>query len=407
VKRALACVVLAATVLAGCAKPEQGPRLEFPAEIVKLVPKWISEAEALGANDTAQPWYAQAKEFLDGAKTAKEQGRVRTVLFDLETYTELVLAGQANDTAQKLPTDADRKTYVVQRASEWRAEASAAWRSYRTYLRSIEGDLHSVQAVELAMYSADNALSSYVGLNAHDDIIRAFQRAPGYDAGYLVTIVRADHTTLQNIAWSRDMLAAAGEREGLPPRLVAENWSAITQAALNGSYDEPPSYLKELEDIGREVRAGNETTLSVVVTLAEERAKRATGIMVMFGDAQTRGLPVVHDETYGASGAGGMSGQLNNTTMSLPRGYGLAGVFTADAIDRGLFTVGFVERGLADLNTVTAAWSELDHAGYVTAALAAASPVTPPPTPEKASPAPWLAGLAAIAALSLALGRRR
>lgn len=399
----LLAALLVPTLAAGASGP---PKPEFPASVTALLPGWSSAIEAVGANDTDEAWYPEAEHFLDGAKAAQADGRLRTALYDLETYNELVLAAHINKTARGFSSDAERKSYALDRVNEWRAEASAAWLAYRARLDKLEPDIETVQGTELALYSADLALNAALMMGDHDLLARELQRQSGLDRGYLLAIIRADHTSLLNLQWANDVLDVVSSVEGIPPRLVAENWSAISQRAVEPLEGNVATHLQPLEKVAKEIRENNETTLAIIINIAEQRADRATTISVMFGDARTRGLDVVRDAAHG------MNSQLNNTTMELPRSYGLAGIFTADAIDRAIFTNEFVARGQADLGAITAAWSQLDHQAYVLETLAAASPVSPPPTPATVAtkPAPGVAVALALAlalAVALVVPRRR
>lgn len=375
------------------------PTPEFPQEVRDLLATWVVEAEALGANDTDRAWYGEAKTFLDEAKQMQAAGRVRAAMYDLETFTELVLAGQIQDEAASLGSDAERKSFAISRATAWHVESKAAWEAYRARLNATEDEIHALHALELTLYSADNALGAALSSREHEFIAREFPKQPGFSRDYLLALVRADHSTLLNFQWANDMLDAAARLEGLPPRINDTAWAQQTGYALQDpGYTTVPAHLEELEKLATPVRANNESVMAFTIALAEQRAARATNIVVIFGDAQSRGMDVVSDA------ARGMRGQLNNTTMAAPRAHGLTGVFTADAMDRAIFTQSFVERQLADLNIIIAAWSALEHQTYVTLALTPVSPVQPPP------PAPTVDGrkapgfeFAALAAGALAL----
>lgn len=343
-----------------------------------LVRKWQTEALALGANDTKRDWYPQAEGFSKNASIAMEQGRVRTAMYDIETYTELVLSSQIVDQAARFGSDAEKRSFALERAAAWNQAARADWNDYRAKLHALEGDIRSLNAMELALYSADLALTAAEQTSGHDQLAREFPKTSGFQRDYVLALARADHTSSLNIKWANDILDAAGKRDGLPPRLDNKNWSLMTNVSLAdpGYGDRVPSQLQSLEAIAKDVRARNETTMALAINLAEQRASRATNIEVIFGDARSRGLDVVHDA------ARGMNNQLNNTTIETAQKYGLLGVFTADAIDRGIFTDEFLARGQAQLSFIISAWSGLDYQAYATQTLIAASTVVPPPTPE-------------------------
>ncbi|MFA5860820.1 MAG: hypothetical protein WDA16_03905 [Candidatus Thermoplasmatota archaeon] len=401
-KHALFALVIAALVLlpSAVAVP-QVPA--FPGEMNALARKWQAEALALGANDTAREWYPQAEGFLKNATTALGQGRVRTAMYDIETFTEIVLTGQLMDQAASLGSDAEKRSFVIERTAAWNQQARADWQDYRAKLKATEGDIHALNAMELALYSADQALSAAMQTTGHDQLARDFPKTSGFQRDYVLALVRTDHTSILDLQWATDILDAVAQREGLPPRLDSKNWSIMANVALAdpGYGDRIPNQLQALEEFGKDVRAHNESTMALVISLAEQRASRATSIEVIFGDARSRGLDVVHDA------ARGMNLQLNNTTLETATKYGLLGVFTADAIDRAVFTDEFVDRGQAQLSFIIAAWSGLDHQAYATQTLIAASTVVPPPTPEAKKPTPMGVELAVVALAGLALSIRR
>lgn len=380
---------------------QAAPEPEFPAPIKGFLDAWIQEAEAMGAGHEAKEWYPEAKRFLDSAKTARDEGHVRSVMFDLETFTELTLAGALIDQSAALPSDAERKTMILQRTAQWHGEATDDWLAFRERLRAAQDEIRSVQGMEVAMYATEVGLGARLLLNDREVVARDFPKQPGVDRGYVLALVRTSHTAVVGLAWAEDVLGVVSTYEGLPPRLNLTAWEAMANVSLLPLEGEPSPQIEPLEKVAAEAREGNETILAMVVSLAEERAARATSIFVIYGDATSRGKDVVGD----ASRALGK--QLNNTTMDEARGYGLLGVFTADAIDRAQKTVAFAAEGKADLGTVIMAWSGLDHQGYVTATLGAASPVTPAEPTPKESPSLGFAALAGLLVVAAVLHRRR
>lgn len=396
-KRALAVLALAALLL-----PTAGatPEPTYPDKVEALLPGWIAEAEALAVNDTERPWYADAKVFLDSAKAAQAQGRVRSALFDVETFTELVLSGQLADEASALPSEAERKSLVLQRTAAWHAEAGGAWERYREQLHTLEAEAHSLLALEVALYSADQALAARLMMDEREAVAAEFPKQPTLSPGYVMALVRSSHTALQDIEWATDLLAVAGTYEGLPPRYDPVAWANVTTLALTQVEGDFPQHIAPYEKLAGPIRENNESTLATAIALAEQRASRATSIFVIYGDAQSRGLNVTRD----ASRA--MTKQLDNTTMGGPSEFGLLGIQTADAIDRAIKVRDYAAEGRTDLNVVIGAWSSLDHAQYATTVLSGSSPIQPEDEkPAKTPLAPALA-IVAIALAALAFRRR-
>ncbi|HVM46125.1 MAG TPA: hypothetical protein VM582_09340, partial [Candidatus Thermoplasmatota archaeon] len=326
--------------------------------------------------------------------------RLRTALFQLETFTELVVAQQLHDEANATRSaDADKRTLIASRTAAMRADAQREWASFRATLAGYDDEVRSVQTIEKILYAGDIALVGILSQSDYDILAREYPRQSGVPLGYTLALVRASHTAALNIGWARDLLAEAVKGEGLPPRVLDEPWSNLTRVAVVVEEEDPGVYLRSLDQIGRPVRENNESLLSIAIALAEQRATRAHTMQTLFGDARTRGLDVVRDA------ARGMNRQLNNTSVELPRSFGLTGVFTSDAIDRAEFTNTFVAAGQADLGAVIAAWSTLEHQGYVLLALAQVSPVRPP---EETNDTPGASfGLVALALVGVALLSRR
>lgn len=395
-------VALLAALLLGVPHAKAAtPAVEFPDAVKALAPTWLQRSEALAANSTQKEWYPEAAKFLQSAKDAQAQGRVRSVLFDLETFEELVVTGQLLDEAQRLPSDAERKSFILQRTAAWHADAKAAWRAYRDHLHEVEGDVHSVRGMELALYSADQALSARLLTDERENVAREFPKQPGVERGFVLALVRSSHTALLDLQWAEDVLGAVAVHEGLPPRLNETAWQQMAGAALAPPEGDPPAHLKQLEDVAAEARERNESVLAIAVNLAEQRAARATSIYVIYGDATSRGKDVTADA------ARAMGRQLENTSMQPARDVGLLGVFTADAIDRAIKTRDYADQGLVDLGIVIAAWAGLDHEKMVTTTLGAASPVRPAEPKENETPVGLVLPLAALAVGALLLSRRR
>lgn len=398
---ALLAIALIATPHAGAS----APKAAYPAGIVDLAGEWIAQAESLGAPYADREWYPRAERFLDEAKDAQAEGRVRVVLYDLETYTELVLANAIMDDAAALSSESDRKSLAIERSRDWVDDADATWRTFRHDLSAHDGNLRSLQSVERALFAADMAVLARLGLSHHEHFARELPKEPRLDEGYALALVRASHTNLLNLQWASDILGTLGSLEGLPPRLNETSWKTITNAALLPlTKDETPPTLHAFLPLRAEARENDEGLLATAIMLAELRASRASSIMVIFGDGSSRGLNSAGDATKN------MGKRLANTTMASPESYGLEGLFTADAIDRASYTLEFADKAEVDLGIVVGAWAGLDHADFVIAALGPSSPIQPAvedvgQTPKK-TPAP-AALLVVLALVGAAASRRR
>jgi hypothetical protein len=398
VKRALALLILALLALPAARAVPSEP--EYPEEILALLPGWIDEAAALvQEDDRERPWWPEAESFLQKARAASDAGRFRVGLFHIETFDELLVARRLMDDAATLPSEAEGRTYVLRSTRGWNQDAMQAWADYRAELHAYDGELRSLVTLEKVLYASDMATSAAISARTHESYARDFPSQPGIPDGYVFALVRASHAALLTIERSQQILAEVVKGEGLPPRIVDEGWADLMEVSLEADRGTPAAHLESLDALARPVRENGESTLAVAMELAYQRANRASSMQTIFGDAASRGQPVVEDA------ARGMGRQLNNTTIETPRSYGLSGVFTSDAIDRALFTQEFVSSGNATLATVIAAWASLEHQQYVTTALSFASPVKPEP-PVDDTPAAPLA-LMALALVAAALARRR
>lgn len=398
--RRVALALALALLAPAAAAKESAP--DYPEEFLALLPGWIAEAEALvEAGARERPWWPGAEDYLVKAKDAQSEGRFRIALFQLETFTELVLSHQFLDEANASRTsDAERKTFIVSRLGGMREDSVAAWASYRSTLDGYDPQLRSLRTIEKALYASDVAVTGATMFVGYDDIVAEFPKQPGVPMGYVLALVRAAHTSGLSIGWASDMLAEAVKDEGLPPRVVEEAWTNLTKAALAVPEGETPDYLEVVAELGDEARANDEALLSLVFSLAEQRSTRAYGMQTIFGDGESRNKNVIQDSRNG------MVKQLANTTLDDPRGYGLEGVFTSDGIDRARYSEEFYQRGIADLGTIILGWSALEYARFANAALASVSPITPPPTPEDETPFLALGVLVALV-VAVALARRR
>ncbi|HUR69301.1 MAG TPA: hypothetical protein VM370_08640 [Candidatus Thermoplasmatota archaeon] len=391
--RALVGLALALMMLAPAAAAAAPTEPDYPSDLVALLPGWIETSERLVTEqDRAKPWWGDAEAFLTRAKGAQAEGRVRVAMFHLETFEELLLGNRLIDDGKALGSDAEAKSFVLQRTSGWNEDAERAWTAYRAKLHGYDGQLHSLVTLEKALYSSDIALTGILNEDNFDYLSRELPKQDGFPENYVFGLVRATNTPILNLRFATDILDAAVKEEGIPPRVDDARWANITATALAyGQTDEKaPAFLEGLDARGKPVRAGGEAILSVAFILAEQRATRANSMETIFGDARSRGLDVVRDA------AKGMNKQFNNTTLEAPRGHGLSGVFTSDAIDRVLLTREYMSRDQAELGTVIVAWAQLEHQGYATNTLASVSPVEPPPTPSPTKPAPLPGALAML-----------
>lgn len=373
---------------------------EYPEDLRALLDGWMRDAEALGAPSKGKPWYPDVETWLAKARQAQADGRVRVAMFDIETYTELVLAHELVEDANETGSDAEGRALVVARTREWQQQAEAEWTELRAAARELDADARSLHTIEQATYGADIGLMGMLLTQQMDLLARDLGSRTQIDVGYVAAMVRASHTALLDATWGRDIIESAGALEGLPPRVLDDRWANLSLAARYGPSPAPP-YLEPYEKRAEGPRANNESIVSLAFALAEQRAARENAIQGIFGDARSRGKAVVADA------ARGMGKTLNNTTMETARAVGLRGVFTADAIDRASYTQEVVASGNAELANVVVAWSGLDHAGYVVETLGAVSPVEPVvASPTKPTPGASLA-LAGLALLAAALLARR
>lgn len=379
---------------------------EFPDDLTPLARKWIDEARAAGAGHEGREWYPQAYEFLEKAEAALDEGRLRVVLFDLETYHQLVETGKLMDEAAALRSDAERKGLVSQRTTAWAEDARHEWTLARERLDAIEDDLRSLQAVERALYAADLALTARTSLNHHALLAKEFPNQPKFEEGYVLALVSSSHTPVVTSGWAIDLIETVAALEGLQPSIDLDAWHDLTLVALEDPGDRQlPPYYEPYEELAKDVRPNNESIMAMAIYLAELREARKSSIHLIFGDGQSRAKDAVNDS------ASGLRKQGDLTSMSNPRDYGLQGIFTADALDRVAYTLEFVERGEATLGVVIGTWAALDHSAFVIEVLGQVSPIQPAAVDveEKPTPgfAPALAALAFVAAAGIAGARTR
>lgn len=398
--RIVLALALASILLAPSA--QAAPTPDYPDDLRALLGQWLQEGEAFATSaDREQDWWAEANTFLERAREANADGRVREGMFHLETFHELVIANRLVDEAMLLTNDGERKTFVLQRVSGVHEDAQDAWEAYRAKLHGYDGELHSLLTIEKALYSADIAITAMLTGSDHELIAGEFPKQQGFPEAYVHALVRGTSTVLLDLAWAQDVLDAATKEEGLPPRILDERWANLTKLSLEYGTDgeEVPSYLQALDELGRPARENGEATLAVAFVLAEQRSTRANSMQTIFGDASTRGKDVVNDA------ARGMTKQFNNTTLEAPRSVGLTGVFTSDAVDRVLLTQEYVASEQADLGVVISAWASLDHAAYASNALASLSPIVPPS--PKDAPGLGIGALLLVGLVAALLARRR
>lgn len=398
-KRALLALLFAALLVVPATAQGATP-VAYPEPVRGLLGQWIEEAEALGANSTNASWYPLAAEYLQKAKDAEAQGRLRTGMFHLETYHEIVLGQRLLDEANATATsDADRRQAILDRTNPLRTEGKDDFAAFRADLHALDGQLKSVQSNELALYAADIALTGALAARTYEALVRELPKQQGVPTPYVYALVRASHGFSLDVGFARDLLDAATRLEGLPPRILDEPWSNTTQIALSPVDPEGlPGYTKDHEEVAGDARANNETLLAIALTLSEQRAARAANIHVIYGDAQGRVGTVLQDA------ARNMGKQLDNLSIERAHEHGLLGIFTADAIDRGVLAQEYAAAGLADLGIIVTAWANLDHQGYANAILAEASPVKPP-EPTKETPLGFALPLVTLVLVGLA--RRR
>lgn len=397
--RPLVAAVAALALLAPAARA-QAPAPDFPADLVALLPGWIEEVESqVTADDKARPWWPEAELFLAKAHRAQEEGRLRSVLFHTETFEQLLLTNRLLDEARGIGASSEAKSVMLQRTGAWHDEAVVAWVAFRAKLHEYDGQLRSLHTLEKALYAADLAVAGGLNQINFDQMVREFASQPGYNEGHVFALVSTSHTPLRQLERAQDVFDVALHGEGVPPRIDDADWTNLTAATLA-----QPSDARKLNEplviLGDPVRANGEGTMAVAILLAEQRALRATNIVTIYGDAETRGMDVVRDAGRA------MDKELNGTSLELPRSYGLLAVFTSDALDAGHLMREYIAQGNATLHTIISTWAGLEHQKYATNALAHVSPIAPPPTPTARTPGLDVTLLIALAALA-ALARRR
>ena len=368
----LAAILLGGVLAAGCTK-ESAPvaqiQPDYPEDLEALTVGWVADAQNATAPYADRSWYAELQPFLQKAKNESEAGRVRATIFDLETTYELLRGNLIADEAAALNSDAEKKALVQERTQAIHAEAETAWEAYRERLHAYDPQVRSLHGLEIALYSADLALSAKLSLDNHDDLIpelrkTTFSREATYD------MLRVSLTPLTNIRFADDVLGAALAREGLPPAIDHERWTNF-YARPEVQPREGEDRLRQWEDVAGPVRANNESLMAVAIALAEQRALRHQQIQLTYGDAGSRGLDVVRDASVN------MEKRLNRTTYEDVRAHGLLGVITADAVDQARFVLDFVHQGKGAIGFITVTWSNLDHQEFAALVLADVSPVEP------------------------------
>lgn len=370
------------------------PRPEYPPALLALLPGWLADAERAGGPP-------EALEYLQKAREAASEGRVRVALFHLDTHRQLLEARRLLDEAGtgSLPA---RKERVLALGAAWRAEAEDAWASYRRALQAHDG-LKGLHAAELALYSADAALLAAVQLTAVDDVKASLRGSERLDEGLVAALARSTRGVTYQLGLARDVLDAAAAAEGVPPRLDETVWNRTLDEAMVAPEGDVPYYLQRSEAIAGDSRARGERLLALALYLAEIRDARVAAIQQQFGDAAARGIDAARDAGVG------MTRGAENLSMEAPRAEGLLGAFTADALDRVRYTAPLARNGTVGLPAASFAWASLDHQEAANRVLAEARERPPaPPDADREAPAGGVLLAAAgllVAALALRRGR--
>lgn len=374
-------LLLVALVLAGCAAPAEAPTPKYPTYPNGQDPsypeayrnasaRWLGEAEANLSPHAGRPWHAENAAFLEKARGEVAAGLVRSSMFDLATTEELLRANLLMDEAEPLGSDAERKSFVLERTSEWAREANASWEAFRADLHRLDGEVRSLHAIEAALYAADVAIGAKLALDTHDEIARELPKTPDFVREAVLDVVRASWTPQVDLHYAQDLLAIARGYEGLPPEANRTRFDEQLRVVLAPVQDET-GRLAAWESFAPSVRENDEGLLAMAIYTAERRAERLQSISLTFGDARTRGLDVVNDANKF------MGVRLNRTSLDDVRAHGLQGVFTASAVDHARFVKDLAAQNKTDLGILMNAWANLDHQEIVAVVLAQISPVDP------------------------------
>lgn len=396
----LALLVLSAP-LAAAKEPAQA---RYPRALLDLLPAWTDAADAAGRDAQGQPLSPDAQAYLEKAREAAREGRFRVALFDLETHHQLSETRRLLDQAASQGSVPRQKEHVLARDAAHRQAAMEDWAQYRARLHALDGQLRSLHAAELALFSADLALTALVQTQEGEAIRAAFSRESGVDEALVAGLVRTSLGVSRALEHAHDVLDAAGAFEGLPPRLDASAWNETVAAAMVEPEGETPPHLAPLERVAGGARGQGEGLLAVALQLASLRQARFAVIMQQYGEAGARGRDVVADATVG------LRRGMENVSVEAPLRADLLGVFTADALDHARYTLAFAERGQAGLPTIAYAWAALEHQARATDLLAHAAgngPAAAPPE-DRDAPLPIVPLLAAATVLgALLAGRAR
>lgn len=409
-------LLLVALLLAPSAGAARAPAA-YPDPVAKLATKIVERVAPLEAESRNESWWADAQPWLERARDHAAQGRFHATLYDAETFEEIVVAHQLSDEVNRsAQTVGDQRTHMLTRVTAWRAESNDTWLAFRAKLHQVDGTVRSVQALETALFGADLALQSKAADSRFDAYVGAFKRQPGLTFVDIRDFARVTKSIQLDVLVAGDIVDAALAQDGVPPAILPEKWANFTAAArVDPGADS--ATLAPYEILVKPAREHNETILSLAATVVERTAQRLSEIQTVYGDAASRGLTVMTDADRG------FQRQLNNTTLAPAQSRGLAGVFSADAIDKGVYVQDAVDNGTVTLGVIEAAWADLDHAAFANILVAALSPVSDPnaPGPEsqlsgyvppKVTPTktPGLAPLVLVAALgtvALVMARRR
>lgn len=384
-----AILLLLAAAHAPSVRAEPDPA--YPDELLALLPKWLGEARTLSYMTPA------AESYLEKADAMAAQGRFRVALFDLDTHRQLAEAGRLVDETRD-ESLARQKDAILRTTAAWQEEARADWQDYRRELHALDGRLRSLHAAELALYSADLALTAAIQMEDADDARTAFSRVDDVDPALVAGLVRTTRGVSYQLALAGDVLEVAAGLEGLPPRLDESGWNATLAAARATPKPDDVAYLRPIENAAGDAQRNGEDLLALAAQLAAVRQARVAAILQQYGDAAARGEEVVRDA------AGGVRKASENVTFAPARDAQLNGVFTADAKDQADYALSLADS--VGLVTLAYVWAALDHQAAATALFQqAARPADAPAQGDV--PGPGLALAAAALALAALASRRR
>lgn len=398
---AFAAVALLVLAAAPPAHAREAPDVPFPEELRALLPRWIQDAADAQAGVEGRPWANESDRYLKSARAAADQGRVRSVLYDLEAHRQIVETRRLLDDVAGEPSDGARKSRILAQADQWRAQSVQDWEDYRAALHAFDGRLQSARAVETALYSVDLALGGAIRIVEYPDLRVSFLRGGGVDVPLVGGLVLDSRIVSYHLRLARDVLDVAAGMEGVAPRLDAQEWSRLVNATLVPIDPETVvDPLRDWERLAGDARGRNEGLLAMGLHLAEVRELRLSEIVHVYSEAASRGRDVTAD------GATGLARAMENVTAEDALDAGLSAVYTADALDAGRHVLGLMPD--AAIEAIMHAWARMDQQRAANAVLLEALPKTEEKGGGNGVPGPGVALVAlALVAVAVLSGSRR